>query len=534
MSDPLVITFEILANSSNNHAVEVLIPALDLDVPEIREKAIKSLISRKSTRGQVEIIRRFHSLPPDLQASLKADQRGIHTALKQCLLHGDKDLQQCGLEMVRQTKNFDQMSSLLAMLDDDRNQLQDLTAQSISHLVNTLYDQLNSRDGNSAPEVALRNPAQIKDKVLSEMGSALSKISGKAYATEVIQNILALGDPESASVKQALWQASPECREVAGSLLMTSQHPGVMQLVIDFMGTKYPHPTVFEAISKREDAEFISHLLRTFPKRLSQTQKKNYRQLEQINWIDANQLNLDLIPPNLQDALVAFTSSIGLAREEKIMVQEWLLCHGGPEGRSAATNVLGLIDEESAQKIVIGGLNSDDPDQQAWATHQLRSRGVPEAFSLLINGLDSSSESVQEASREELQSFNLDQLLETFEQLDAVTALKAGDLLQKIDSDCINKMRRELSSPIRRKRIRATRATLALGFHHQLVPSLLAMLEDSDSMVRRVGIEVLAHVDDQIVPSALKNMLEDSSPRVQDTANKALLEFQQRAARSLI
>jgi hypothetical protein len=243
---------------------------------------------------------------------------------------------------------------------------------------------------------------------------------------------------------------------------------------------------------------------------------------------------LDLIPPNLQDALVAFTSSIGLAREEKIMVQEWLLCHGGPEGRSAATNVLGLIDEESAQKIVIGGLNSDDPDQQAWATHQLRSRGVPEAFSLLINGLDSSSESVQEASREELQSFNLDQLLETFEQLDAVTALKAGDLLQKIDSDCINKMRRELSSPIRRKRIRATRATLALGFHHQLVPSLLAMLEDSDSMVRRVGIEVLAHVDDQIVPSALKNMLEDSSPRVQDTANKALLEFQQRAARSLI
>ena len=138
--------------------------------------------------------------------------------------------------------------------------------------------------------------------------------------------------------------------------MLHSKHPGVMQLVLDFLSMNYPHPRAFEAISTRQDPEFIAHLLRWFPKMPLQMQQKNFRQIESVAWIDPYRISLKVMPPSL----MAFISTTRLPNEQKTGVEEWLIRHGTKEGCLAAASVLGPLDSGTVQNIVTSSLDSDN------------------------------------------------------------------------------------------------------------------------------------------------------------------------------
>jgi HEAT repeat protein len=213
-------------------------------------------------------------------------------------------------------------------------------------------------------------------------------------------------------------------------------------------------------------------------------------------------------------------------------VQEWLVRHGSLEGRLAATEVLSQLDENEVESIIYTSLEDKDEKVQAWATSQLRSQHIPQAVGLLLERLDSPLESVRDAARHELGSFNLQFVLEFYEHLSPEAARRAGALIQKIEPDCIAKLAAELANPVLRRRLRAARAALAMGMHTKVVPSLLAMLDDPDQLSRRTGIEVLANVPTPEVAASLRLLLEDPSPRVRDDAAKALEKIQLRGVSS--
>ncbi len=59
MPDPLTKTFELLAESQSNGAVELLIAALDSKYSAIHDKAVIAALRRGTTRCQTEVIRRL-------------------------------------------------------------------------------------------------------------------------------------------------------------------------------------------------------------------------------------------------------------------------------------------------------------------------------------------------------------------------------------------------------------------------------------------------------------------------------------------
>jgi HEAT repeat protein len=104
----------------------------------------------------------------------------------------------------------------------------------------------------------------------------------------------------------------------------------------------------------------------------------------------------------------------------------------------------------------------------------------------------------------------------------------------KISPESVDELSREMANPIRRHRIRAAHAALAMGLQEQVLPSLMAMLEDGEALVRRTGVEVLAEVTNMAVVEVLENLKDDPSKRVRDTAEQSLKTIRERMAKEVL
>jgi HEAT repeat protein len=533
MGDRLRRTFELLAESKATGAVDLLIAALDSKYSAIHEKAVVALLRRGTTRCQTEVIRRLPALTAVGRRLLEEQGLRLSGTLRQCLLHGDNELRAHAFEVVSAAECYDQVSTLVQILQNADDPSHPEACQTLLSLVNRLYEQVHLGGGRRpGGDRFQRSLPQVRQTMLSALDGACNRFEILSCKAEVLESILVLGDPDAFAVRKALLQSVPQCRDLASYLLMSSTHPGVMRLLMEFMKHNYPVAKALEAFEQRTDPEFVCFVLREFPKRLNENQQKNFKQLVRIDWITRRLLPLDAVPPNLHESLVSFVQATGLAHDEKVAVQKWVLLHGSVQGRLAAGKVLESAEPACVRGILFDSLDSEEEDVQAWATGQLRAQGVPEALRLLIERLDSPLAAVREAARGELNSFNLDLLLSIFDHLDPNICLRAGVLVQKIDPDCHQKLVAELNNPVQRRRIRAARAAGQLGLAHEVQSSLLVMLSDADSQVRRTAAEVLADLPNTEVVAGLSALLSDPSPRVREAAEQSLDEIQKRGLSS--
>jgi HEAT repeat protein len=525
MADPLARTFDVLSTARSPVAIDLLILAADSKRAAIQDRAVAALLRRAATRCQTEVIRRLSKLSLAGRKALDEQGSRISGTLRQCLLHGDAELRTNAFTIVKTMDCFDQVPALIAILEQRDDPFQELACQTLQDLANRIFDHSQPGAGRRGGERPVRNLSQGRQIVLMGLEAACNRFADLAYGREVIECVLVLGDPDSTAVRKVFLQSSPACREVAANLLLTSKHAGVMHFLMGSMGQNYPNIKAFEAFENRCDPEFICHVLRTFPKRLSENQQKNYKQLTRIAWINDDLFPLEDIPSGLHESFSAFVQATGLALDDKIDVQKWLLLNGSMAGRQAATQILESIAPDSVRGILFGSLDSEDEDVQVWATSQLRSQGVPDSIRLLIERLDSPLPAVREAAREELASFDLSMVLNMFEHIDRNLCLRVGALIRKTDPDCVQELLDELNQPIRRRRIRAARAAEALGFASDVERGLLAMLSDDDSIVRRIAAEILVCIPTPEVIVGLTALLQDASPRVRDAAERSLAEI---------
>ena len=524
--DPLAITFKYLATTDNAHAVDVLLPALDVANESVRAAATAALVKRRSSRGHMELIRRLHRLTPEMRTAVAKNSAGLEHGLRQALMHGDQELRSNAIDLVRWLSDYSQMPSLLLLLEDKANSLRPTIISLVQELVDNLHDHLY-RDPETvaaAPTQIQRDSQRIRDQVIGALDQSCARLETHG-CDEVVESLLILADVENFAIKKVVRQLGHPARSAAERFLLTSTHPGIMSKVIDFLGVNFPPQKAVQAIKERTDPEFVTLLLRSLPRRLSQAQQHNFQQIDSVAWLEKERLKFDWIPPALQRKLVAFIQEIGVQLNTKRRVLDWLVKYGTPDGRQAAVEVLGEDNDVVVQEIVVEGLYSDDADVQAWATSQLRARGIPQAFGLLIERLDSPMAEVQEAARAELGDFNLKRLLDLFDQLPGPTCVQSGKLIQKINPESLNDLRREMCSPMRSKRIRATRLCLAIEVHELMTDALIRQLDDEDSVVRRTAIEVLGHIPRSDSIAALRRMLEDASARVRDQAELSLQQI---------
>jgi len=514
-------TFELLGQTRNPAAVDVLVAALDVNHAGIATAAVAALLRRRPARGIVEVVRRLQVLDPAARVLVEKNGTDLGIGLRDCLFNDDALLRGNALELVRRCAVYSEVPTLIALLQLPHLPEQSLIEEVLAELINRLYEQLHPGWDGGEPGAVLRDADRVRQQVLQALEAASHHYSTHR-SRHVIEGLLLLGDPENAHVKRFLRDAVDETRSVATETLCSSTHPGVMGLIVESMAQSHPFPAVCTAFERRTDPEFICHLLRHWPRKLSNFQLKNFREIHTVAWLDPDQLQIDLIPVAMHRTLIAFLMATGLPQSQKLAVLEWMVRFGSPEGRLAATDVLVDLEDDKVQEVVIDGLESEEPDVQAWATGQLRNWSIPNAMELLIERLDSPIPEVREAARNELSGFNIYRAIELFDEIDGPMQVAVGKLVRKIDPDTIQKLREQMQTAIRRKRIRAARAALAMKLHVEVVDALLEMARDSDNLVRRTAAEVLGKVPSRESVEMLLELTHDASPRVRDAAAHAL------------
>lgn len=525
MASSITKTFDLLAQSRNSNAINALILALDVEDELIREQAVFALLQQQSTRGLVEVIRRYATHSPGVRKLLESHSQALDTAIRQCLLHGSRELQYCGLEFVRLNHDFRQIPALVELFQNKRlvNHQPDRVTRTLRHLVGRLYEHFLDRSVDSIYSRSfLKNAKAIRREILSALMQAAGQLQEFDQPEEIMESLLILGNVDDAAIRKILWHSDPETRRLAELVLRESRHVGVMQLICDFTGVSYPNTKALEALAERQDPEFIAHLLRWLPEHPSELQQTNFRQIGQVAWLNAEQQDFSRIPPVLQCAVIRLISLLDLDMASKKQAQRWMLQHGTPAAKEAAIGMLRNPDPTEVAEMVLENLDSEDPIQQAWATCQLRAQHVPDAMNLLIEKIDSPLEEVRKAARQELASFDVDFVLEHFEEFSPQVCPSVGKLLMKLDPRCPLGFSRAMAHPLKKRRIQAARCAQALQLQGELVPALVALTEDSDDLVRRTSAEILATINTSAARQALVPLLSDENIRVREIAIKTL------------
>lgn len=513
-------TFDVLAATANPAAVDLLIVALGMADEGIRTQSLTSLLKKPAARGHLEVIRRLPELTGDMRALLEKHAGPMGRAVRQALTQNDAELRGNALEIARWLQDVSQIPLLVHLLEDSGIQERGMTGAVLLDLVNRLYEQMR------------RSPVAGETQRLREQSLAALEIACVRFdahqAVEIVEGAIILCGADGPLLRKIFHETSQLCRDCAAETLFRSIHPGVMSVIVDSMAQNFPMREVIAAFEGRDDPEFIAHLLSSWPHKLTANQQKNFREISTILWLDAERLCLETISPGLHRQLIAFLLHTGVPLDRKLDVLEWMVRFGSPEGRQAATDVLVDLEDNDHKvtEVILEGLESDAPDVQAWATHQLRSRHVPDAFRLLIERLDSPLPEVRAAAQAELGDFNILRVLEMYEQLDRTMCEAIGRLVLKIDPQTPIRLRHEMLHAIRRKRIRAARGALALRLHHDVADALHEMTLDSDNLVRRTAAEVLGQVGTPAAMARLRELLRDVSPRVREVSAAALRDLE--------
>lgn len=522
MNEPYLLTFQYLSRSESPHALPTLIAGLAAESPSIRAAATEALILRRQTNAHLEMIRRVDLHSPGILEVLKRNLTVFSYALRQSILQGDDTLRPNALSIVAATQSYQHLPTLIQYFEHpnipDRAEIVELIRQ----LADSFHHYLHPDNHTSH---SVRDPLLVRDQLIENLERTIPS-ADPADLPVLLDCLLILAPIEHRAVKNLLRPAPDPIRAAAETVMMESTHPAIMSKIIEMMGQESAPLKAIQIIRRRTDPEFISHLIRSIPARLSQSWLNNFKRIDSIEWLQNAEDVCEQIPPSLHLRLVHLVSEANLTDFERHRVLTWVMKHGAPEARTVATRILSEVDNGLVQELVMNGIDSAEEEVQAWATTQLRVCKIPQAFQMLINRLDSPLSQVREAARGELGDFNLQKFLSVFDENEPEVCIRAGQLMQKITPDFLNQLRQEVEHPIRTKRLRAIRAAGAMQLQTRIVDSLLKELNDDEPAVRRAVVEVLKYVLRADVVTALGTTAQhDKNARVREDALRAVQQM---------
>ena len=183
-----------------------------------------------------------------------------------------------------------------------------------------------------------------------------------------------------------------------------------------------------------------------------------------------------------------------------------------------------------ANQLVLTCLEDSDSDVRANVVGQLRDRGIPNAMQLLLDLVTASDEKVRGAARESLSEFSFDRFLASFDMLDEDVAQNTAFLVMRIDPDATSKLAAEFEGPSRTRRKRAINIAVVMNAVRDVEQHLVDLLSDPDHLLRAEAAQALKYCDSPATRQALRELLLDRSPSVQEAAEQTLQSFAEAAS----
>ncbi len=521
-ADPRSVAFDILARHQSDEAAEVLLQALECDDDQARKLAAATVVQQRGQQSILEIIRRVDSLDDEACKEFSRSPEQFRVALEQALSKSDEETRKAAITFICRTGNFDQFATLLDELESADSPDHKAVSATVEKLATQLDERFRSNDESILPGLDGTALRTHRATVLSELDSRTKHFDELSSAATIVRLILIVGGPEDEAVRNVLTKRGDACRDAASKLLTEDSHPALLNLLSDFLAYHAPPACTLEVIRTRSDFDFVVHLLTRLPRQPSGYLALNLSRLHELAWLQNPMELVERLPESVHDRLVGVVNHAPLDDETKIKLKTWIIRRSGAAGREAASDVLKIIPQEEASRILHDALKDPDAKVEAWATRRLRAQKLPDTFEELLKRLDRKLDVVRNAARDELFSFDLNYLMKILSKLSPAQAQLCGQALLKINPGAPEELSQEIEHPFRRRRLRAIEAAEAIGFVDKVSPALLRKLEDPEASVRCAAIQALGRHLTPEVAKAIRQLTNDPNRQVRSIAEEVI------------
>jgi len=524
VTEGLKTTLQLLATTSNEAAVRVLVPGLDSPSALVREGALSAILSRRSPAGHREVLRRLGTADEGSRAIIEERRGRMTQAVRDAVLSGDRRLCVNGCRAAVWFREYDLIPALVNVLEDHSSPNGELAGATLVELVNLLYTELADTQKNSAR----RDPELARRHVIGSLERSIERFSSHRRR-EILEAYLLLVGRDSAVLKRVLNDPHHAAFLALVDVLSKSDAAGVIGLLLSLLDDPRAPSSALAVVAKRSDLRFVRYLLRKIGHEPSTAVRQNLKRIETVAWLEDRPAVLDQLDDASQHAAVRLAMISGIPRTEAFSVVKHLLLAGRPAGRRAAANALNEFNGAEANALALKALEDRDPHVLAGVLVQLRRRGILGALPRLVEMVDSEHAVVRRAARTSLDEFTFERFLAAFDVLDEEVRRSTGTLVKKVDAQTIPQLKRELESHMRTRRLRGLMIAQVIGAVEPLEETIAGLIGDKDHMVRAEAAKALGAGRLPASRHALEEALSDSSATVQEAARASL---RQRAGRS--
>jgi hypothetical protein len=517
MSDGLTTTFSLLTKTDNRAAVRVLIPALDSPQPQICEGALTAILKRRSLTGGREILRRLHELPDNFKEIIRQHPGRLSQTLRDAILGSDRQMMLNACQAAVWFREYDLIATLLTVLEDSSTEASHPAGDTLLLLAAELYNELASERDYAIR----RDPQLVRKHVVASLEDSVKRYANH-QRREVIEAFVLLVGRDNVTLKQILQDAHHTAFLATVDVLSHSNQAGAIRLLLSFLDDPHAPSAALGVIAKRSDERFVQYLLRKIGREPAAMVTQNLKRIEAIPWLREDDQLLDRLDDAGQHGVVRLAMCSGIPRSEAFALVKHLLRHGRPGGRREAADALTQFAGTEANQLALSALDDPDPQVQANAVGQLRSRNIPGVLARLIEMVDSPHEVVRRAAREGLDEFSFERFVRAFDMLDDEVRQSTGMLVKKIDPRTLPQLQEQLQSRVRTRRIRGLAIARSIDLVDRLEDLITELLCDEDHRVRVEAATALARGVSSASYEALKQALHDSSPAVQEASEESL------------
>jgi len=517
MAKGLDTTFALLAETANEAATSVLIPALDSPHPAIHEAALRTILKRRSPAGRRAVVARLDRFAEPSRRIVRDSRVRMISALRDALLANDRQSFANACEAVLWFREYDLAAALVTVAEDRTNEQVELAIATLLALVEQLDEEVTGpRDYRER-----RDPQLVRQHVVETLAGSVARYA-QHQRRELCEALLVLARHDTPMLLRILNDPRDASYLALIDVLTHSGRSGVIRLLLSFVGAATAPSVVLSVVSHRKDIAFVRRLLELISPSPSAVVAQNLKRIESVPWLDDGTFPIDALTGTEQASLLAMVMASGVKRHTAFTVVEYLLVNGHGAGRRAAAATLAEFHGADANDLCLQQLDDTDPVVRARLAEQLRARGIRGAMARLLQMVDSPHEVVREAACAQLDEFRLARFLAAFDMLPDEVRQSTGVLVKKVDRQAIAGLAEELAARARRRRLRGIAAARALQATAELESPLIALMEDEDHMVRTEAARALGDRGSSEAQGALANALHDRSATVQRVARESL------------
>jgi HEAT repeat protein len=513
-------TLRVLATSSNEATVPVLLAALESADHRIRDGVLPILLQRRSIEAEDAILLRWTKLSDHWKQLVIRREDWLSPAVRRALLGDDVHLASIACAAAAELGDYDLIPNLVALVCGKGNAVSDQAADSLLSLVERLAEEVSGpRDYRIRKDVQLQ-----RTHVLGSLEKGVQSFF-QHQRRELIESLLILANRDNAVISQVLQDPTDRAFSPLMDLLTHSPRPCILRLLLSYLDDAFAPLPALHALGRRRDITWLRQLCRKIGDEPTAVVRTNLKRIENIPWLKAQRFLLDSLHEFEQAGAVRLITLSGLPRQEALEALSHVVRNGKPHGRRVASAALGEFGGAEANAVVLDALEDEDPEVRANLALQLRPRGIPGSLNRLVTMLDSLHEVERQGARKALEEFTFASYAANFDYLDEESRDKTGQLVQRIDESSASLLREELCASSRTRRRRGLEMALHMGLVTKLQEAIAALTRDEDQYIRLEAVRLLGSCPTDISVRVLQEALSDSQVLVQEAAQRGLRDL---------